>query len=564
MKVIHDIPIHSIIVAVLVTAMSACIPMLAHPVDSLYMKFRNCPDKEKIVLANAIFNELAKEQITDTLYHYNQDAKLSTVEANLHYWVAEYYFDKEQYTQSLEAIDEADVLTKQMPKDKQLRSDVLSVMSNTHFRLGNYDKALRGLLEVYKIDVEEGNDELISSDLNSLAAIYLAVQQPQTGIKFIERAIALERKLKRPDKLAVRLGMASELYLMNHDLDKAMAAVEEAYQIDSKAGREDKSAIRLVQKGSVLEAQSRLDEALSVLEEALPKLLKADNTYSLGVCYNQLASIHEKLGHRDAAVSYYKQALDQSIKCGSPMTERTAEKGLWQTLREENPATAMIHLERYTTLTDSLNAKMASTQLGVLDITDSSVNLGDGFENKGKSQLVKWGGFLLLLLLALLLAAMTYAWRKTIGVMKMQRQTQKLKSHFFTNITNELQTPLTVIMNAGNLLLENGKTSAEENRRLGEMINRHGNKMLALVNQLLEVEAVRSAVAPPSIKKGDIVMFVRMLVENFNGDAQSKMLHLEFLSPLHTLVVEFAPEYVRRIVHTLISLPSDLLTVEDL
>lgn len=89
-----------------------------------------------------------------------------------------------------------------------------SIPANAYFRLELYDDALVALLAAYRIDRELGDDELISSDLNTLAAIYLAVQQPQPGIYYIENAIALERKLGRPASLAIRLGMASELYLI--------------------------------------------------------------------------------------------------------------------------------------------------------------------------------------------------------------------------------------------------------------------------------------------------------------------------------------------------------------
>lgn len=529
------------------------LPVCAHSVDSLYIKFQNCDNDLKIALANEIFSDFYESAFLDTLYAYNKHSKLAVVETNLHYWMAEYYFDKEQYAQSLAAISVADSLSRRL-NDKQLRSDVLMTMYNAHYRLANYDKALKSLLEAYRIDLELGNKECISSDLNSLAVIYLAVQQPRLGIKYIEQAISIERKLKRADRLAMRLGIASELYLMNHETDKAMAAIDEAYKIDSQEGRAEKAAIRLSQKGAILEQESKLDEALTLLLKALPVLEKAENTYSLSVCYNQLASLNEKLGNRSAAIDYYKKALELSIKCGSPKTERVAEKGLWKTLRDENPAIAMIHLERYTTLTDSLYNRMASARVEMMDFTEGAISLEEENGAKQKNnKLLMWGGLLLLLLMALMLAAMTSAWRKSKTAMKMQRQTQELKSRFFTNITNELQAPLTVIMNAGERLLKNGKTNVEEGRRMGEMMVKHGNRMLALVNHLQEMEVVRSAIAPPSMRQGDIVMFVRMLVENFNDGAQSKMLHLEFMSPLRTLSVEFSTEYLRQIVHTLIA-----------
>ena len=552
MKVLRAILSKRLVLALLVV-LGLLLPVHAHSVDSLYIKYKNSDDDLKITLANVIFGELFEKNFLDTLYSFDEHSRLAVVETNLHYWMAEYYFDKEQYAQSLAAISLADSLSRGL-KDKELRGDVLMTMYNANYRLANYDKAMKSLLEVYKIDLELGNEENISSDLNSLAAIYLAVQQPRPGIKFIEQAIAIERKLKRSDRLAMRLGIASELYLMNHEPDKAMAAIDEAYQIDSEAGRAEKAAIRLSQKGAVLEKQSQLDEALAVLLKAIPELEKAENSYSMAVCYNQLASVYEKLGNRETAIGYYKKALEMSIKCGSPRTERIAERGLWQTMREDNPAIAAIHLERYTSLTDSLQAKQLSALAGVMDV--ASQNLGDEVLNESqdkRTQVMKWGTILFTLMLLLMLSGITFAWRKTRSAMKIHRQTQETKSHFFTNITSELQTPLTVIMSAGQQLLEGGKSSAEERKKLGEMIINHGNNMLGMVNQLLEIEKVKSVVERPDMKTGDIVMFVRMLVDNFAEEAHSKLLHLEFRSPLSSLIVEFPLDYIRKIVQTLVS-----------
>ena len=74
----------------------------------------------------------------------------------------------------------------------------------------------------------------------------------------------------------------------------------------------------------------------------------------------------------------------------------------------------------------------------------------------------------------------------------MHNQTQKLRDHFFNNITKELHTPLTVIMSAGHQLADNQKSSPDINKRIGELIIGHSNKMLGLVNQLLDIEKVKA------------------------------------------------------------------------
>lgn len=526
--------------------------MTGENIDSLNQVYINADKSAKIEIVNRFSQELYDKGITDSLYHVTKSGGSEKAEAMMHYLIAEYYYDQELYEAARDHGLKANDYARKRKADK-FRSDVLGVLSSAQFRLGDYNGALNSLLEAYQVDKSLDDKELISSDLNSLAAIYLAVGQPLPGIKFIEKAIAIERELGRNDRLATRLGIASELYLLADMPDKAMEAIDEAYQIEEQSGKTEKVAVRMIQKGAVLEHMSELDEARAVLMKAMPVLVAADNTYSMAVGYNQLGSIEQKQGHPESAAAYYKKALEQSIKCGSPKVERIAERGLWQTLRQSDPNVALIHLERYTVLTDSLHDKMKSVQAQVMETT--AINF-EKTELNRKSALVNdllfWGGLALVVMLAAMLAGLFLSWRRGKKTLHMQRQTQEMRSHFFTNITNELQTPLTVVMGAGQQLIEGRKASTEENKRLGSMIVNHGKNMLELINRLLDIEKVKSAVESPELKPYDIVLFVKLLVDNYAKPAQQKLIHIDFSSPVTSLYVFFAHEYIRKIVHGLI------------
>lgn len=535
--------------------MTAChLPARGGTVDSLYIVYQNTPaGRAKTDAANKIFSQLKHVQFLDTLLQFSHRDKPAAVDAHVHYWMSEYYFDQEKYEAALDA---GNLAREQMAAtgDEHFKSDVLGAIANGQYRIGNYDDALKTMLEAYKIDKKLGNKELISSDLNTFAAIYLAVQQPEPGIHYIEKAIAIERALNRPDRLAIRLGMASELYLLNNQTDKAMAAIDEAHRIDQQGGRSEKAAIRLVQKGAILEKLSRLDEALSTLDKAMPVLLAADATYSLAVAYNQRGRIENRLNNTDQAIACYKKALEYSIKCGSPKTEITAERGLWESMRQSNPSIALLHLERYTELNDSMMRRSLSTQIKVMGTTNKHMELTELNEKSQRVDgLLKWGGSTMLLLSLLMLAVLFMAWRRNKSALHMQEQTLSMRTRFFNNISNELQTPLTVVMNAGQQLTQGGRISPDESKRLGHTIVNHGENMLTLVNQLIDIGRVRSTSNQPDFKQGDIVMFVSMLVDNYTIAAHEKLITLQFSSPVNTLMVIFPPDHIRKIVHSLIS-----------
>lgn len=532
-------------VALLFTSM----PVASHTIDSLYQVFLVADATHKTDAANTVMRHLHEARYCDTLTQFSNKDKLAVVQARTHYQMAEYYFEEELFEDALEAANQAQDWSGDV-KNRQFDNDVVRLMANAHLGLGNYDKALEKLLEAYKIDKQVGSDELICIDLNTLAGLYLIVQLPGPGINFIEKAIAIERKLKRADQLAVRLGLASKLYLMNKQPDKAMIAINEAIAIDEKSGNDEKRAYHLVQKAAVLEEQGQSSQALALLLKALPPLVKSENHYSLALCYNQLAGLYSKASNKQLALSYYKKALEQSIKCGSSKAERTAEYGLWESMRETNPSIAMHHLERYTALNDSLHNNILTTRMRVLEAT--LLNQEQQEQSSRNRNFITWAITLLLLMACLIAAGLFYVWRKSKRALALQQQTHQLRSHFLANITHELQTPLTVVMNSGQQLMESPKTSAEERKQLGKMLLSHGQRMLKLVNNLIDIENTRDGAEVPSSKQGDIVMFIHMLVDNFTELANKQRIDLVFLPQMASLFVVFFPDYIRKIVHILI------------
>ena len=532
----------------------SCLNGKGEPIDSLYHIYTQSSHHQKTSTAKVLADEVNKKGLISTQIPISESMSDKEIEAKVHYCMAEHYFDLDNFETSLEMGMKAYELIDEI-KEMSFKSDLMAIIANANFRMGNYDEALKAELKAYQIDKELNDNELISSDLNMLSIIYLAVKHPKPGIHYIEKAIAIERKNKQSNKLASRLAIASELYLLNNEPDKALATIEEAYTLDLNDQRSEKAAIRLVQKAAVLEQMSQLDEAQSVLKKALPTLEKNEFLYSVAMCYSQMGDIANKKGNNKEAQGYYKKALSLSIKCSAPIIEQKAERGLWETMREENPTVALLHLERYATLRDSMYNKIMTARLRLLEeaMPPSELPVDLNGNSRGTRSPLLWSALFLGLMFIVAVGGLFYAWRKTKKALALQRQTQVMRNYFITNITNELQTPLSVIMNAGQQLQEKRRVSADENKQIGNIIVKHGDKMLGLVNQLLDIEKVRSQVDQPELKQGDIVMFTRMLVDNFSDSAQQHMIQLSFTSPLRSLNVVFAPNYLRKIVHNLIA-----------
>ena len=124
------------------------------------------------------------------------------------------------------------------------------------------------------------------------------------------------------------------------------------------------------------------------------------------------------------------------------------------------------------------------------------------------------------------------------------------KTKFYTNITHEFRTPLTVILGMAQQVLERPKT------RLGSglnMIIRNGQNMLSLVNQMLDLSKLESRKLQVCYQQSDVVSFVRYITESFHSLAEDKGLAIHFQSKTDRLIMDFDPARMQQVVSNLIS-----------
>ncbi len=124
------------------------------------------------------------------------------------------------------------------------------------------------------------------------------------------------------------------------------------------------------------------------------------------------------------------------------------------------------------------------------------------------------------------------------------------KTQLYTNITHEFRTPLTVIMGMAQQVIE--KPDEQFDIRMN-MIVRNGRSLLNLVNQLLDLSKLENGKMHLQLSRGDIIRFLRYIVESFHSLAESQQKQLHFLTDINTLYMEYDGGKLQQIVSNLLS-----------
>lgn len=304
-----------------------------------------------------------------------------------------------------------------------------------------------------------------------------------------------------------------------------------------------------------------LADARSNLLKALPELEKSGNRQSYSIACNQLGSIALKNGDLSAARDYYTRALSFFRQSGDFFNESKTRQGLYLALKESNPRAAMEHLERFSVLKDSIYHKEMQEAMSEYDAQYRNESLKDrnallqeslAYEQRMKRTII-WTATAILLLAAvaiLLLVKLTRLRKQRNDIL---RRSERSRTNFFTNITHEFRTPLTVIRGAAN----DASRFAVDNPALQEDLNtikRHEQCLLNLINRLLDISRLSSGhVEAPAFRHGNITGFIRMICEATAFYGIDRNVKVEYVSKPATIDMDFIPDYMERIVQNLLS-----------
>jgi signal transduction histidine kinase/ligand-binding sensor domain-containing protein/AraC-like DNA-binding protein len=134
---------------------------------------------------------------------------------------------------------------------------------------------------------------------------------------------------------------------------------------------------------------------------------------------------------------------------------------------------------------------------------------------------------------------------------KEREQVDQMKSTFFTNISHEFRTPLTLILGP---LTKLAASESDENKKHNlRIMQRNAGRLLRLINQLLDFSKLESGKMNLQASEGDIVSFVKGLLMSFQSLAEQKHINYHFASDQRLIELYFDRDKAEKIFTNLIS-----------
>ena len=126
-----------------------------------------------------------------------------------------------------------------------------------------------------------------------------------------------------------------------------------------------------------------------------------------------------------------------------------------------------------------------------------------------------------------------------------------MKIKFFTNVSHEFRTPLTLILTPLEKILRN--TAEGEQRNQFQLIHRNARRLLNLVNQLLDFRKMEVEEIKFNPSDGDIVKFIKEVFYSFSDLSEKKNIHFTFQSSVQKIEALFDQDKLEKILFNLLS-----------
>lgn len=137
---------------------------------------------------------------------------------------------------------------------------------------------------------------------------------------------------------------------------------------------------------------------------------------------------------------------------------------------------------------------------------------------------------------------------KELEAVKIEELNQ-IKLQFFTNITHELMTPLTIISSS----IDELKMRFPDQKSLFNTMYTNAQRLIKLIQQILEFRKAESGNLKLRVEHGDLAFFVRLSAEGFEPLVRKRNLHLSVTCEQECMEAYFDKDKLDKILYNLLS-----------
>ena len=547
-------------------ATTAVLSDTLHQVDSLLKVFEQPTEPKRSDAARQLLDFYAKEDI------FFAEAPTMTrgssrEQQNLTVWFAaeRFYTSKAYFKEALGYIEKALPLARaaSTQKERDIYETMLCDKSYCLFKTSEYTQAIEAGREAVRLTQQSENWMQLSRAYLYLSLVNHSLRKYDEAKALVVKAIETNERLGLNIQTHNALGVACEIFCSAMEVDEAISYGKRAVEAAREIGYMPGVANHLTQLSYAYDRKGDYQQGLKYADEAIAMVKANDpldrNQLALSLEYKSWNLID--IGRPREAAEALREAIRLEQEVGNTHAVWYDYRTLAEALESFDPHGSIEALKRYTRMGDSIHSEQlkdlmsqANAEFHNDELKGENTQLTEAnAQIRRQNNIIFWTALSVMLLLIAAIASLWFAFRQKQRANKAMSQIAKTREEFFTNVTHELRTPLTVILGIGNQLKRIPPENKERIMEAGTTIVRHGEQLLSLVNQMLDISKVKSAIGKPERSVGNLSAYMDMLIEGYQELARQKNIQLEYTTDETPIISVFSVDYMQKVVSNLLS-----------
>ncbi|MCB9168858.1 MAG: tetratricopeptide repeat protein [Flavobacteriales bacterium] len=489
-----------------------------------------------------------------------------------------------------------------------------SNLGNMYADQGDLDKAIAAYEESLDLGRQLGDSVLMASNLTNIGIAYQDLGLVGKASENLYRAIELRKAMNDEGGLAKAYAPLADVYVFLGDTAGALDLREKAAAIYEKLGDDRSLGVVYESLASTQASIGHIDEAIRLSTLSLDLLTRVGDVRSmsnssrgLGLFLLETGRTEEAIMHLERSVAIddsagydgllvhalnalargrlaqgrsadaeklYQRALGQATALGIVDAKSTAARGLHALYKEQGrfrEALAMNELAEETAASIKDEALVRAALRDQYAYTYRSKQAADSLafaqertiQAERLTNAQRTRGFLLGGLV-LLLAFGAFAWdryrttRKQKAIIEASAsklaELDELKNRFFTNISHEFRTPLTLILGPAERRKKALATTPDKDAEKDtDLILQNGQRLLALIDQILDLNKLEAGKLKSTIVQADAMAVVGHLYRSLYSLAEAKGVTMDMRAEPETFLMDLDREKLTKVVHNLVS-----------
>ena len=554
-------------------------------IDSSYLYFQQaldlCVDEaQKLTFYNSYATELfysGELEMLRSIYAAGLTLDFSTQSypdyAKLLKLRTDYHKVREEYDSALTAADQSFEIAG-LHQDTLSQVGALVDKGSIFETIAEYSRALDFYLEALTLAETAQNKKAVATAYISLAVFYSSIENPDLSISYNKKALELYDELNEAIKVVQiynNLGLALD---KKGSYDSAKYYLEKGFTIAENIGSEFGKAITELNLGLNSYRIKDYQKSLDQFNRVYVFFSKVNDGYGMCLCNYNYCRIYRALGQKNKAVEYGLAAL----KIAEERQLTNELEGITEELSElyeerGDMSNALKYFKMYSLAKDSLVSTNKNQEIGRLeskfDLNKSLYEnqlLGKEIDLKSQTIITQRAtiagsivGVLLLLVIAIILRKQLR--ERKILMSKIEGQAKKLqeldqaKSRFFSNISHDLRSPLTLILGALDKINERDYEILDsESKELLDVGYKNGKRLLYLADEIMDLTRLEEGKIILDFQYVKIVPYLRLLTKMFSSAADIKMIELKFSTEAdEETILHIDPHQFEKIIYNLLS-----------